>query len=63
MRKFKKIVIATTGFVLNLAASVAQRFPTKIMMQILINPALQMLDFQTPSYRDNADVISVSFVT
>jgi acetyl esterase/lipase len=53
-----KILIAGDGSGGNLAASVAQRFPTKIMMQILINPALQMLDLQTPSYRDNADVIS-----
>lgn len=52
-----KILIAGDGSGGNLAASVAQHFPTKIMMQILINPALQMLDFQTPSYRDNADVI------
>ena len=26
-------------------------------MQILINPALQFLDFETPSYQDNKDVI------
>ncbi|OWF43338.1 uncharacterized protein LOC110459871 [Mizuhopecten yessoensis] len=42
----------------NLAAAVAQKFRKKIFMQVLINPALQLLDLRTPSYRENCDVIN-----
>ncbi|XP_060062688.1 arylacetamide deacetylase-like [Ylistrum balloti] len=41
----------------NLAAAVAQEFRKKIFMQVLINPALQILDLHIPSYVDNHDVI------
>lgn len=42
----------------NMAAAVAQKFRKKIFMQVLISPALQLLDLHIPSYIDNADVIS-----
>ncbi|XP_071173666.1 neutral cholesterol ester hydrolase 1-like [Mytilus edulis] len=52
-----KVVIAGDGSGGGIAAAVARHFPNKIMIQILINPVLQMLDFQTPSYQDNVDII------
>ena len=55
--KADKVLVAGDGAGGNLAAAVARYFPNKIMIQILINPILQMLDFNTPSYQDNADVL------
>ncbi|KAK3589336.1 hypothetical protein CHS0354_026994 [Potamilus streckersoni] len=52
-----KIVIAGDGAGGNLAAAVSQELAGKVLMQILINPALQIMDFKTPSYLDNTDVL------
>ncbi|KAL4234236.1 hypothetical protein ACF0H5_005887 [Mactra antiquata] len=42
----------------NLAAAVAHTLKEKIFMQVLINPTLQMFDFETPSYQDNSNILS-----
>ncbi|XP_061196757.1 arylacetamide deacetylase-like [Saccostrea echinata] len=42
----------------NMAASLAIEFRSKIFMQILINPMLQMFDFQTPSFQDHKELLS-----
>ena len=42
----------------NLAAAVSQTLKgKKILMQILINPSLQLFDFETPSYQDNKETL------
>jgi acetyl esterase/lipase len=56
--KAGKLIVAGDGSGGNLAAAVAHATKGKILMQILINPALQMFDFETPSYQDNADILS-----
>lgn len=38
----------------NMAAALALEFRSKIYMQILLNPKLQMFDFLTPSYQDRS---------
>ncbi|KAL3860486.1 hypothetical protein ACJMK2_010608 [Sinanodonta woodiana] len=53
-----KIVIAGDGAGGTLAAAVSQEFSGKVLMQILINPALQIMDFKTPSYLDNRDALT-----
>lgn len=53
-----KIILAGDGSGGNLAAAVSQTIKEKqILMQILINPALQLLDFETPSYQDNKNTL------
>lgn len=52
-----KLIVGGDGSGGNIAAAVARATAGKIFMQILINPALQMLDFETPSYRDNSDTL------
>lgn len=47
------LMVAGDGAGGNLAAAVARKMASKIFLQVLINPALQSLDFQTPSYVDN----------
>ncbi|XP_055996529.1 arylacetamide deacetylase-like isoform X1 [Ostrea edulis] len=42
----------------NMAASLATEFRSKIFMQILLNPMLQMFDFLTPSYQDHQEVLT-----
>ena len=52
--KSGKVILAGDGSGGNLAAAVSQTLKgKKILMQILINPALQLFDFETPSYQDN----------
>lgn len=51
------IMVAGDGAGGNLAAAVALALRDKISMQILINPALQALNFATPSYQDNARLL------
>ena len=46
------VVVAGDGAGGNLAAAVANEMSSLIRMQILINPALQMMNFATPSYQD-----------
>ncbi|GFO43477.1 neutral cholesterol ester hydrolase 1-like [Plakobranchus ocellatus] len=46
------VIIAGDGAGGNLAAAVANEMSSLIRMQILINPALQMMNFATPSYQD-----------
>lgn len=53
----RHVIVGGDGSGGNIAAALAQTFRQKIFMQVLINPALQVMDFQTPSYRDNRDVI------
>lgn len=56
--KKKQVILAGDGSGGNLAAAVSQTIKGKrILMQILINPALQLLDFETPSYQDNKDTL------
>ena len=50
-----KLIVGGDGSGGNLAAAVAQATKGKILMQVLIYPALQILDFETPSYQDNVD--------
>lgn len=52
-----KLIVGGDGSGGNIAAAVAQATKGKILMQVLINPALQMLDFETPSYQDNVDTL------
>jgi acetyl esterase/lipase len=42
----------------NMAASLAIEFRSKIFMQILLNPMLQMFDFLTPSYQDHQSALT-----
>nr|KAG5713087.1 hypothetical protein BaRGS_021881 [Batillaria attramentaria] len=51
------ILVAGDGAGGNLAAAVALALRDKLTMQILINPALQALNFGTPSYQDNARLL------
>ncbi|KAK7114157.1 neutral cholesterol ester hydrolase 1-like [Littorina saxatilis] len=51
------IIVAGDGAGGNLAAAVALALRDKLTMQILINPALQALNFATPSYQDNARLL------
>ncbi|KAL8615314.1 hypothetical protein ACOMHN_038053 [Nucella lapillus] len=51
------IMVAGDGAGGNLAAAVALAMRGKLAMQILINPALQALNFATPSYQDNARLL------
>ncbi|KAJ8303351.1 hypothetical protein KUTeg_019747 [Tegillarca granosa] len=53
----EKVMVAGDGAGGGLAAAIAKRFQKRVLMQILINPSLQFLDFKTPSYRDNVDTI------
>lgn len=46
------LVLAGDGAGGNLAAAVAIHLPRSVRLQVLINPALQMLNFATPSYQD-----------
>ncbi|GFS27446.1 arylacetamide deacetylase [Elysia marginata] len=46
------VIVAGDGAGGNLAAAVANEMSSLIRMQILINPALQMMNFATPSYQD-----------
>ena len=46
------VIVAGDGAGGNLAAAVANEMSSLIRMQILINPALQMLNFATPSYQE-----------
>ncbi|RUS80102.1 hypothetical protein EGW08_012148 [Elysia chlorotica] len=46
------VIVAGDGAGGNLAAAVANEMSSSIRMQILINPALQMMNFGTPSYQD-----------
>ncbi|XP_060601837.1 neutral cholesterol ester hydrolase 1-like [Ruditapes philippinarum] len=55
--KAGKLVVAGDGSGGNLAAAVAHATKGKILMQILINPALQIFDFETPSYQDNVNTL------
>ncbi|XP_041375196.1 neutral cholesterol ester hydrolase 1-like [Gigantopelta aegis] len=48
------VVVAGDGSGGNLAAAVSTVLEKHITMQVLINPALQMMNFATPSYQDNA---------
>ncbi|KAK6186428.1 hypothetical protein SNE40_008466 [Patella caerulea] len=52
------ISLAGDGSGGNIAAAVAITLKEKIKMQLLINPALQMVNFKTPSYQDNEDVLA-----
>lgn len=52
-----KLLVAGDGSGGNLAAAVAHATKGNILLQVLINPALQMFDFETPSYRDNLDTL------
>ncbi|XP_052819080.1 neutral cholesterol ester hydrolase 1-like isoform X2 [Mya arenaria] len=47
-----KLIIGGDGGGGNLAAAVSNTLGDKIWLQLLINPALQVLDFETPSYQD-----------
>ncbi|XP_012941750.1 neutral cholesterol ester hydrolase 1 [Aplysia californica] len=49
------IVVAGDGAGGNLAAAVANEMASLIRLQVLINPALQMLNFATPSYQEHVD--------
>ncbi|XP_046583598.1 arylacetamide deacetylase-like [Haliotis rubra] len=51
------IIVAGDGSGGNLAASVAIEMKQKIAMQLLISPALQILNLGTPSYQDMNDVL------
>lgn len=42
----------------NMAAALALEFRSKIYMQILLNPKLQMFDFLTPSYQDHKNILT-----
>lgn len=55
--KAGKLIVAGDGSGGNLAAAVAYATKGKLSMQILINPTLQLFDFQTPSYQDNANIL------
>lgn len=55
--KAGKLIVAGDGSGGNLAAAVAHATKGKILMQVLINPTLQLIDFQTPSYRDNVNTL------
>lgn len=52
-----KLIIAGDGAGGNLAAAVSQATKDKLFMQILVSPALQILDFETPSYQDNVETL------
>ena len=53
-----KVILAGDGSGGNLAAAVSNVLKKKILMQVLINPALQVINFQTPSYQDNANALT-----
>ncbi|XP_052246632.1 arylacetamide deacetylase-like isoform X2 [Dreissena polymorpha] len=50
-----KLIVAGDGAGGNLAAAVAYSMNDKIAMQVLINPALQIFDFETSSYKETAE--------
>lgn len=52
------LMVAGDGAGGNLAAAVARKMASAIFLQILINPALQSLDFRTPSYLDNYRILA-----
>ncbi|XP_045192078.2 neutral cholesterol ester hydrolase 1-like [Mercenaria mercenaria] len=52
-----KLLVAGDGSGGNLAAAVAHVTKGKILMQVLINPTLQIIDFETPSYQDNVNTL------
>ncbi|XP_059139590.1 neutral cholesterol ester hydrolase 1-like [Physella acuta] len=57
------IVVAGDGAGGNLAAAVAIELSSFVRLQILINPALQMLNFATPSYQDFSDMEMLPGIT
>lgn len=52
-----KLLVAGDGAGGNLAAAVSLVLKENILIQVLINPTLQMFDFETPSYQDNLDTL------
>lgn len=57
------IVLAGDGAGANLAAAVANEMRSVIRLQVLINPALQMVNFATPSYRDFSEGFQLPGIT
>uniref|UniRef100_A0A0B6ZXF3 Alpha/beta hydrolase fold-3 domain-containing protein n=1 Tax=Arion vulgaris TaxID=1028688 RepID=A0A0B6ZXF3_9EUPU len=57
------IVLAGDGAGGNLAAAVANKMSSLIKLQILINPALQMVNFATPSYQECSDEFLLPGIT
>ena len=50
-----KLIVGGDGAGANLAAAVANTLKNEIWVQFLVNPVLQVIDFETPSYQEHEE--------